>query len=399
MEDLRSLAKRLGNPGQEKLFLAARKRQIPVTRNQIKQFLSTKGEKQLFRPLPQITGQAGTEGLDERWQMDLIQFTTAPSKVGRQTYRWILALIEVFSREVWAEPLTDKAPDSVEPVLRRMLQGLPKKPGVISTDKGNEWTSAVADLLDGKGIIRRTKDPADANALAVVDRVTQNLKKRLAESISADPGERASRIKEVVAQYNSSPHQGVHGEPEEVRKNPVQKFLVLQDNAAKLKGNQTLLENHKKQLADAGAFRRPLRGAGGAFRRGFKATYGDAERVESVQGSTVLPEGGGAKIDIKRVQPVDKDSGDVVPWLGGLSMRDSRKKDALIEMMTALITFLCDGEEHSVASAAVWLKSKMGSAYEDTLREVGFGKHLAEAIRLFDQHVQFTKGGYYVKVV
>ena len=66
--------------------------------------------------------------------------------------------------------------------------------------------------------------------------------------------------------------------------------------------------------------------------------------------------------------------------------------------MTALITFLEDGEEHSVASAALWLKGHMGSAYEDTLREVGFGKHLAEAIRLLDTPFQLTKGGFYAKM-
>ena len=102
------------------------------------------------------------------------------------------------------------------------------------------------------------------------------------------------------------------------------------------------------------------------------------------------------KIDIKRVQPVDRDTGDVVAWLGGLSLRDSKKKDALIEVMTALITFLTDGEEHSVASAALWLKENLGSAYEDTLRAQGFGKHLAEAIRLFDEF-ELVKKGYYVK--
>jgi hypothetical protein len=334
--------------------------------------------------------------LDVRWQMDLIQFSTAPSKVGRETFKYIIVLIEVFSREVWAEPCKDKTPDSVEPVLRRMLQRVPQKPEVISTDKGNEFTGAVQDMLDAKGIIRRSKDPQDVNALGVVDRAIQNLKKRLAESLSAEEGEWASRIKEVVAAYNSTPHEAVHGEPEEVRKNPVQKFLVLQDNAAKLKGNQALLESRKKQLADAGAFRRPLRGAGGAFRRGFKATYGDTEQVASVQGSTVVPDGGGLKIDIKRVQPVDRDTGDVVAWLGGLSLRDSKKKDALVEVMTALITLLSDGEEHSVASAALWLKQNLGSAYEDTLRAQGFGKHLAEAIRLFDEF-ELVKKGYYVK--
>ena len=201
-----------------------------------------------------------------------------------------------------------------------------------------------------------------------------------------------------MAAYNETPHQTVHGEPSGVRASPLQEFLITQDNAAKLKGNQALLESRKKELADKGGFRRPLRAAGGAFRRGFKATYGDVEKPAAVTGSLITPQGGGEKIDIKRVQPVNRETGDVTPWLGGLSMRDSKKKDVLIPLMTALITFLEDGEEHSVASAALWLKNHMGSAYEDTLREVGFGKHLAEAIRLFDQHFQLTKGGYYVKL-
>ena len=40
MEQLRELAKTLGNPGADKLYLAARKRNIAVTRNQIKQYLA-----------------------------------------------------------------------------------------------------------------------------------------------------------------------------------------------------------------------------------------------------------------------------------------------------------------------------------------------------------------------
>ena len=80
-----------------------------------------------------------------------------------------------------------------------------------------------------------------------------------------------------------------------------------------------------------------------------------------------------------------------------MSERDRAKRDKLVPVMLGLIEYLKD-EEKSVASAALWLKNHMGSAYEDTLREVGFGKHLAAAIRLFDQHFQLTKGGYYVKL-
>jgi hypothetical protein len=396
MDQLRALAKRLGNPGQEKLYLAARKRGIAVTRNQIKQFLAEKPERQIFGPLPQSKGQTGAEEEGLRMQLDLIQFSTAPSKVGRETFRYIAVLVDVFSRMAYTAPCKTKEPAEVAPVLRRMLDALPKKPAVISTDKGNEWVGPVDALLDAKGIARRTKDPRDTNALGVVDRLIMNLKTRLAESLSAEPGEWASRIKEVTAAYNETGHATVHGEPVDA-KNPIQNFLITQDNAGKLKGNQTLLESRKKELADKGGFRRPLRAAGGAFRRGFKATYGEVEKVQDVRGSLITPEGGGEKIDVKRVKPVGRDTGDVQPWLGGMSALDSRKKDKLIPMMVALIDHLKDGER-SVASAALYLKGEMGSMYEDTLREVGYGKHLAMAIRLFEPPFELVKGGYYVKM-
>ena len=120
--------------------------------------------------------------------------------------------------------------------------------------------------------------------------------------------------------------------------------------------------------------------------------------MDVVSGSLVKPEGGGDKIDIKRVQPVSRETGDVQPWLGGLSTRDSQKKDKLIDVMLALMNYLADGEERSVAAASLYLKNNLGDSYVDTLRAVGFGKHLAEAIRLFDEF-ELTKKGYYVKRV
>ncbi len=85
MENLRALSKRLGNPGRDKLYFAARKRGIAVTRGQIKQLLAPQGQRQFFRPLPKSQGVTGAEDLDIRWQMDLIEFRTAPSKIGRES--------------------------------------------------------------------------------------------------------------------------------------------------------------------------------------------------------------------------------------------------------------------------------------------------------------------------
>ena len=117
--------------------------------------------------------------------MDLIEFRTNPSK----GLKYILVLIEIPSRQVWCDVVKDKTPDAVASVLRRLLASLPKQPEVISTDAGLEWTAAVDALLADKGIIRLAKDPSDVNGISGVDRAIQNLKTRLAESLSAEPGE------------------------------------------------------------------------------------------------------------------------------------------------------------------------------------------------------------------
>jgi hypothetical protein len=65
--------------------------------------------------------------------------------------------------------------------------------------------------------------------------------------------------------------------------------------------------------------------------------------------------------------------------------------------MLALMDFLADGEERSVAAASLFLKRNLGDSYSDTLREVGMGKHLAEAVRLFPEEFLLTKQGYYVR--
>ena len=125
MERLRELARKLGNPGEAKLYTAARKRGIPVTRSQIKQYLAQRPERQIFRPLRRSSGATGSEGLDVQFQMDLIEFRTNPSK----GFKYILVLIKVFSRQVWCEPVKDKTPPTrSSPYCAACSRHFPKSP-------------------------------------------------------------------------------------------------------------------------------------------------------------------------------------------------------------------------------------------------------------------------------
>lgn len=61
LEKLKELSESLGNPGIDKLFRAAKRAKINVTKDQVRKFLGTKGEKQIFKPLPLIKGRTAAE--------------------------------------------------------------------------------------------------------------------------------------------------------------------------------------------------------------------------------------------------------------------------------------------------------------------------------------------------
>ena len=402
-QQLKEIQERIGNVGVDKLYAAARRKRIPgVTRETVRLFLATDETKQLFRPLPESKGKTGAEAQQFRVQMDLIDMKYSPSKISARgpSYKNAIVLIDVMSRFAWGAPCISKDPNDVEPVLRRILHSMEKLPTFISSDKGNEFSGAVATLLESKGIIHRTKsDTHDMNSLSVVDRVIQTLKKRLAESLAGKKGEWAQRLPVVIKQYNSTQHPAIHGEPDDFGKpgHEISEFITQAENAGKLKHNQVLLEKRKNKLEGEGGFRVPV-GGPKAFHRGFKQAYsGEVFEIQKIEGSTAVGKNG-KRIDVKRAMPVHRASGYAE---AGFALGDERiqtKKDKLVEpLMLELYQWLSPGERVSLSSAAAHLKEQLGAAkYREIMKSVGF-QHLVQAVRLFDHEFEVDTKGYYMK--
>ena len=403
---LKTLHAKLGNVGVDKLLHGARREGIPgVNRRTVQDYLSTDSSAQLFRPLPESKGKTGSEAQGFRVQMDLVDFKS--NKATWQGVEWsvIIVIIDVLSRRVWAAPARSKAPGHVEPVLRRLLakmdSDLPNKVEIISTDQGNEWKGAVDALLESKSIVRRTKEVSDVNALSVVDRAIQTLKRRLSQSLADKKAPWPSRVAQIVDQYNSTVHPATRDEPEDFNKpgHKVKRFLAEQDNAEALAHNQKLLEKRTKRLEGDGAYRAP-KGGVKAFRRGFHQAYSsDVKEVANVKGSVVTDKSGD-KIDIKRIMPVNEFSGHAEEGLRGPNPRRDRKKDRLVTpMMHTLYAWLDPGERVSMSAAAAYLKEQLGAKeYADALRDAGV-QRLVQAVELFDAEFEVLPGGYYLRRV
>ena len=132
MEQLQELAQELGTPGLQKLYKAARKKGINISKTEVRSFLAKKGEKQIFRPLPESKGKSAAEDPGFRAQMDLVDLKYSKSQ-GNST---ILVVIDVFSRKAYAKPVRGKEPSAVAPKLREILNATDTMPTIVSSDKG-----------------------------------------------------------------------------------------------------------------------------------------------------------------------------------------------------------------------------------------------------------------------
>ena len=89
---------------------------------------------------------------------------------------------------------------------------------MVTTDLGNKFATLDRELPENA--VHRTKRPKDRNAIAVVDRGIQTLKKDWPQGWRARAGSGATTSSGAAGAYNARPHETVHGAPEDVERQP-----------------------------------------------------------------------------------------------------------------------------------------------------------------------------------
>jgi hypothetical protein len=265
----------------------------------------------------------------------------------------------------------------------------------------------VADLLLDKGIAHRLKPVGDVNALGVVDRTIQSLKKKLAELSSTTKRTWPDLLQQAVSALNSTPKPGVlHGDsPEEVKDDPEVQFLLQQDQAKNFRHNAKLTEQRQARLESDGAFRAPLPGSTSKFKRSFRATYGEALRPRSVQGGMVTATDG-SRHALKAIRTVPVDSSRVDPSFGDNTAGPARKRQKGAPILDVLEDVLQGEDRVSLTKAAQLMRARFradGRDYDLVLKAAR--AQLIDLIRL-DDRFELVEGGrtggkawYYVALV
>lgn len=115
------------------------------------------------------------QGLDYQWEADLADVQNLSEH--NDGIKFLLVIVDVFSRFLWIRPLKDRKGKSVIEAFKDVLVG-PRRPRTIRTDKGSEFYNRfLQQYLKDQGIkIFYALNETKAN---FAERYFQTLKKRL----------------------------------------------------------------------------------------------------------------------------------------------------------------------------------------------------------------------------
>ena len=152
MEALATLSRELGHPGANKLYLAAQRRGLDVSRNIVNAFVRQQSDRQVLAPRPKYEGKIVATSVNDRWAADLIDYARR-----RREYRYVLLVQDIFSRKIWGVAMKDKTPTTTLGAFEHIVRSA-GKPRELDTDQGAEFAKDFQEYLDEEEIQHTVTD-------------------------------------------------------------------------------------------------------------------------------------------------------------------------------------------------------------------------------------------------
>ena len=190
-------------------------RESGVNENDVRNWMTAQDTYTLHKPYTRKFRRRKTVsmGVDDLWQADLVDLTS----ISRQNdgHKFILTVIDVFSKFAWVRPLTNKSANTVTEAFRSVISL--RKPNFLQTDKGTEFlNSTFQRLLEENKIKFYTTENEDIKC-AVVERFNRTLKSRMFRYFTHKNTSRyVDVLKDFVTAYNHSYHSTIKTKPADV---------------------------------------------------------------------------------------------------------------------------------------------------------------------------------------
>ena len=199
-------------------------------------------------------------GIDQIWAADLVEIQTF-SKWNKGV-KYLLMVIDVFSKYDWISPLKYKKTESVSLAFDEIFKKAKRKPVMLWTDKGSEFISKhFKDFLKKKKI--KLYHTENEEKSSIVERWNRTMKNKMWKMFSANNNTIYwDKLDKLVDDYNNTKHSSVKMTPKEASKkeNEEKVFINLYDDLIYWKpkkpkftiGDEVRISKYKRQIFDKG---------------------------------------------------------------------------------------------------------------------------------------------------
>lgn len=158
---------------------------------------------------------------DERWQLDLMNVTPF-----RRRYKFLLFIIDVFSRHLVVVPLFDKSASEVALATELIFMTQGRIPQSITSDSGAEFQGRPFRSLCKKYSIRQYFTVPEITHATIVERVIRTIRHRLGKALS-ETGNFIDTLGQLVTAYNKSVHSTLGMTPNDAYSSIANRQLAL----------------------------------------------------------------------------------------------------------------------------------------------------------------------------
>ena len=154
--------------------------------------------------------------VDNIWTMDLLDLQKL-SRVNRN-FKYILVVLDVFSRFAWARPLKSKGGECVKTALQNIIETSERKPHKVWSDNGSEfYNSKVGELFKRYDIkLYSTHNEPKAT---IAERFIRTLRGKIESNfILTQTTVWFDILPELLREYNQSYHRSIGMSPEDATK-------------------------------------------------------------------------------------------------------------------------------------------------------------------------------------
>ena len=177
------------------------------------------------------TNKTMIKSIDDTWSSDLLDMNDYGIK-NNKGYRYILVVVDNFSKFGWTIPLKNKYAQSITDAFSQIIKISRRKPNLLETDDGKEYVKKIFNEFLNNNKIKRYSRYTDKRAV-FAERFNKTirylLKKPVFEKGNADW---LSELPSVIKQYNNTIHHSTKMTPNQASKKSNEKLVYnnLKDN-------------------------------------------------------------------------------------------------------------------------------------------------------------------------